>query len=405
MSKTIYYSSVQNIQYFFACLFFASLNFEMFSPIIPDFSVAKMTSILYIAVSLLTTKESLSVRNIKKPLFSIFTMFFLMVFSSVIYKQDETSVFNITIFLNILMFWFLLNHSRQDNRVFNNGLLWFSVSSFIMGVLFYFNIGVEYKDMRVMLFGENANNIGVKMAVGLLFLLNYCLNHSDDRPIYRPWLLIMAVPMLLLLFATASRVSVLVISLGMIIFVLLRKTKKKSTKLLWLIVGVVILLYGLKIMLQQEVLMARMEETLTEGNIAGRDYIWEKYFDLFISHPILGVGFTGAHKYSIEVFGQTLSPHNVLLEVAVYSGIVGLACFVRFLIFVFYDSWLYYKKKNILGPMVTNMAIVGMIVSGQALGVKLFWVIAAYSISGQIILNGNSVNNKVPSNDAQDKNY
>jgi len=358
----------------------------VFSPIISNFSVAKMAALLYLGVSLLSPKDLLLVNRIKTPLFLIFAMFFLMVLSSIIHMKSNSSIFSSTLFFNIIMFWLLLNHQRRDVRVFHEGLLWFSISSFIVGVCYFLNIGVtEGEDMRVVVFGENANGLGIKMGVGALYLLSYCLSHSSEKYIYRPWLLVMVVPVISLLLATASRVSILVFGSGAMLFVLLRYSKSKFQKIVWLLVGFLALYYAYQIVLEQEVLMARMELTIDEGNVSGRDVIWERYLDLIKEHPLLGVGFTGAEDYAMEVFGGVLSPHNVLIEVALYSGVLGLVCFVLFLLCVFRDAWLSQKRKYNLRPLITSMAIIGMVLSGQALGVKLFWVLTAYAISYRIV--------------------
>lgn len=381
----IKHTSIQNTQYFFACLFFASLNFEVFSPFVENFSVAKMAALLYLAFSLLTPRSLLFCKDIKAPLLSVWSMFFLMVLSSIIHMQINKTVFDTTLFLNIVMFWLLLNHQRRDERVFHKGLIWFSISSFFVGLCYYLKIGISIAgDMRVVVFGENANNLGIKMSVGVLFLLNYCLNHSRERAIYKPWLLLMAVPMVALLLATASRVSVLILGVGIILFILFRQLKRTSMKLLWLIIGSLAFYWGYQVVLTQDVLMARMERTIDEGNISGRDYLWEKYIEMAREHPVLGVGFHGADQYAIDMFDEIRSPHNVLIEVAVYSGVLGLACFLLFLYYVFHDAWLYRKKMHNLGPIITSMAIVGMVMAGQALGVKLFWTLAAYAISYRV---------------------
>lgn len=376
------HTSIQNIQYFFACLFFASLNFEVFSPIVPNFSIAKMVALLYLGASLLTTKQLFSTKNIGIPLFSVLAMFFLMVLSSIIHMQSNYSVFNTTLFLNIVMFWLLLNHQRRDDRVFHQGMLWFSVSSFVVGLCFYFNIAVTIgDDMRVVVFGENANGLGIKMGCGALVLLCYCLAHSIERPIYKPWLLVMAIPMVLLLFATASRVAILVLVASVVLFVLFRKTKRGITKVIWLVVGIVVLYFGYQLVLQQDVLMARMETTINEGNLSGREYIWQKYNEVIEEHPVLGVGFHGADHYALEVFGQVMSPHNVIIEVALYSGVLGLACFLVFLICFYRNAWLYHKRLFNITPLITSLTTIGMVFSGQALGNKLFWALAAYAIT------------------------
>jgi len=386
MSST--YSKKQNIQFFFVCLFFASLNFEMFSPFVKDFSIAKIAALLYIVVSFFTSKNLFSVKNIERPLLYVFIMFFLMMFSSMIHAHMNRSIFDTTLFLNILMFWIMLNHYRHDNRVFKEGLLWFSMTSFLIGVFYLFNIGVTIsQDMRIVVFGENANMLGVKMGVGVLFLLNYCMDHTPEQPIYRPWLLVLTLPMILLLFATASRVALLGLSSGALLFVLFRQTEKKGRRILWLILGGVALYIGYRFILQQDVLVTRMDNSLENRDLTGRDYIWEKYMVLIREYPILGVGFTGAEQYAIQVFGLLRSPHNVLIETMLYSGILGLIWFLAFLTCYFKDAWLWCKKRMVTGPLIISMAVLGMVLSGQVFGVKLFWAVAAYAISYRIPVN------------------
>lgn len=383
-------SRIKNFQYFLACLFFASLNFEMFTPIVEGFSVTKMVAIVYLAGVMLTPYSMLSTNKIGVVVYSALAMFFVMVVSSVVYMYHNTVFFDTTIFLNIIVFILLLNHQRKDNRVFHKGFLWFSISCFVMGVLFYQGIGLTFDNIgRVRIFGDNSNATGIKMAVGILFLLNYCMEHPTiqeeeslkGKKIYKPWLLLLTIPMFMLLFGTASRTALLVLAMGSVLFVLLRQTGSNKTKFLSLVVGITALVVGYIFISKQVVVMTRMNDTIEEGNISGRDEIWDVYLPLIGKHPLLGTGFTGHYDYANSVLGQAMSPHNVLIEVALYSGIVGLFFFLVFLYNVFTCAWKYQKYLNNLGPLITSMAIVGMVLSGQALGVKLFWALAAYALS------------------------
>ena len=379
------YDSIQNIQYFFVCLLFASLNFEFFAPFVDNFSVAMLVAIIYVLVSLLTPiKELFSLKNINKQIYSVFAMYILMVLSSIINAND--SIFNTTIFLNIILFWLILNHCRRDNRVFKKGLLWFSISACSMGICYLNNIGVSIDaGMRVQMFGDNSNGIGIKMATGALYLINYCLNHSPQKHIYKPVYLLMLIPMLYLTYATASRTALLIIAIGCITFIILRPSKNKRLKITWLALGVFMLYIGYTMIQEQDVLISRMQTTIEDGNTSGRDYIWEKYFCLIAENPIIGVGFTGANNYAMQVFYQIKSPHNVLIEVLLYSGILGLLCFLSLIYYIFRDAWKFFKYFKDLGPLTTSITLLGIVLSGQALDVKLFWIFAAYTISYQVI--------------------
>lgn len=377
-------TSIQNIQYFFVCLFFASLNFEVYSPIVANLSIAKMAAFLYMSVSLFTPIGRLfNTKNIRAGVLASFLMFFVMVFSSLIHSNAV--VFNTTIFLNIIMFWLLLNHARRDERVFKEGLLCFAISSGVVGILFLMGIGVD-TDMggRVTIFGDNSNETGVKMAVSILFLLNYCLNNTQNQKIKSPWLLALVYPMLMLMFGGASRTALILLVLGLFVFIILYPAKWKISKVLWLLIGIRLVAAGWGYLQQQELLMARMQTTIDEGNMSGRDYIWQVYLQLIAEHPVLGLGFSGWNTYALQVFGLIRSPHNVIIEVLLYSGVIGLFFFVILLVSVYKNAYVMLKHKGNIGPLLLSIAALALILSGQALGVKLFWTICAYCVSYKV---------------------
>lgn len=381
-----------NIQFFFACLFFASLNFEMFSIVGDSFSVSKLCMILYILSSLpIGIGCMFGTQNIGKYLRAVFVMFVFMVLSSIVNKSNM--IFDTSMFLNLLMFWILLNHFRRDNRLFDQGMLFFALSACLVSILFYFGIGVKASDdiynARLSIFGDNENTVGFKMILGIFFLVNYCLNGSGDKPFRYPWLLLCIAPMLLLLFATASRSAFLMLAVGLIYFVIARPTKKKSTKFLWLAFGAVILYLGYKFVLNQEVLISRLMQSAETGNMSGRDVIWKTYLDLIYDNPIFGVGFSGGSETAISNFGKARSPHNVFIEVALYSGLLGFIPFMYFIYHLYKNGLLYKRLEKNLAPILLLIGVLGMLLSGQALDVKLFWVVAAYAISFQIKQNQN----------------
>lgn len=376
---------LSKIQYIAACLFFASLNFEMFSPIGETFSVSKFFALLYMVVLLPSgLKSNFSTLDIRKNLLSIFLMGFFMVFSSLINMNQK--FFDLSLLLNILMFWLLLNHYRRDNRIFRDGLLWFSLSAGFVGILFLLNVGVSISvtSGRITIFGDNENTVGIKMATAILFLIDYSLNYKENHLINKPWLLLLSVPMMLLMFATASRIALLILCLGLAFFVLFHRAKNVYQRVLWFLFGAGIFLVGYKLLLKQDILLSRIVSFTEEGSISQRDLIWGMYLKLIKENPVLGVGFTGGNAIALQTFGMVWSPHNVFIEVALYSGILGLLPFLYFLCKMFRGCILYTKYKICLAPLLLCVAAFGMLMSGQALNVKLFWTIAAYAVSFQI---------------------
>lgn len=378
-------ASTNRIQYALACLFFASLNFEMFSPFVEEMSVSKIATFLYILGTLLTPLgEVFSTSRIRGVLTSVFIMGIFMVLSSLLNGCHR--VFDMTLFLNMMMFWLLLNHYRRDPRIFEQGLLWFALSAALVGILFMFGIGVSIGEFneRFTIFNDNQNTVGIKMAVSILFLINYTLHHRVDKPIFKPWLLAFTIPMFMVLFGTASRTATLIVAVGVVLFVLLRPSLSHWNRILWLLVGAVIIYFGIRLIGEQELLMSRILQTMEEGSIAHRDEIWAMYWELIKANPIFGVGFTGGEHVAMQVFGNLRSPHNVFVEVALYSGIMGFIPFLYFIYVLYRDAIKYFKVEKNLAPLLMSIGLAGMLLAGQALNVKLFWTMAAFAISCQI---------------------
>ena len=376
---------IARIQLFLVCIFFGSLNFEMFSPFVEDMSVSKIAMFLYILGTLLTPLgEVFNTSRIRGVLASIFIMGAFMVLSSMLNGCHR--VFDMTLFLNMMMFWLLLNHYRRDPRIFEQGLLWFALSAALVGILFMFGIGVSVGEVneRFTIFNDNQNTIGIKMAISILFLMNYTLHHSVDQPIYKPWLLALTIPMLMLLFGTASRTATLIVAVGVVLFFLLRPSLSHWIRVLWLLVGAVVIYFGIRLIGEQELLMSRILQTMEEGSIAQRDVIWAMYWERIKANPIFGVGFTGGEQVALKVFGMLRSPHNVFVEVALYSGILGFIPFLYFIYTLYRDAIKYARVEKNLAPILMSVGLTAMLLAGQALNVKLFWTMAAFAISFHI---------------------
>ncbi|MGI6341503.1 MAG: O-antigen ligase family protein [Bacteroidales bacterium] len=387
---------IKPLQHLFVCLYFASINFEVFSPFIEDFSIAKMASFLYFGVSLLTPEQLFRTDKIKKYIYLPLLLFLLITLVSLFnINYYSYSFFNTTLLLNIIMFWLLLNHYRRDNRIFDKGFMWFVIGAALVGTFYLLGIGVEVGyDGRITVFGDNANEIGVKMAVASLFLINYTLNNKYKK-IYKPYYLILLIPIVSLLIATASRVAFISFFLGIVLFVALKKTKKIYAKLLIMFVGVVLIILGFNYLQQTDAtILLRLDKSVNEGNLGGRDEIWSTFMPVIIDNPIFGVGITGTTKASTSLFGAYKSPHNVFIEVLLYSGIVGLIIFLIFLFYFYKNAYLYYKYNNILYPLLLSIPVMGLLLSGQLLGVKLAWLIFAITLSRNLSIRNYNIKNK-----------
>ncbi len=377
---------IKNLQYFFVCLYFASINFEVFSPFIEDFSVAKIASFLYFGVSLLTPKQLFRTDKIQKYIYLPLLLFLLITLVSIFNINHYSSrFFGTTLLLNIVMFWLLLNHYRRDNRIFDKGFIWFVIGAALVGTFYLLGIGVEVSlGGRITVFGDNPNQIGVKMAIASLFLIDYTLNNKSKK-IHKPYYLILLIPIVSLLIATASRIAFISFIIGVVLFITLLKTRKIYTKLLIILVGLILIIVSFKYLQQTDAtILLRLNESVNEGDVSGRDEIWAGFIPVIIDNPIFGVGITGKTSVAIKYFGNDRSLHNVFIEILLYSGIVGLIIFLIFLFYFYKNAYLYYKYNNILYPLLLSIPVMGLLLSGQLLGVKVAWLIFAIALSREL---------------------
>lgn len=135
---------------------------------------------------------------------------------------------------------------------------------------------------------------------------------------------------------------------------LLRNKKLENKQLLTVVVGIL-----LAILLTYPYLIERITQSFSKDDVGFRVRLWvyDGTIRMFISHPILGVGFGNFYYWSPKYLAQalhssyggihirnellTLHAHNDLLELLAETGILGLA-----MICIFYFLWLFIYKKS-----------------------------------------------------------
>ena len=105
------------------------------------------------------------------------------------------------------------------------------------------------------------------------------------------------------------------------------------------------------------------------------------FFSLLQENLIFGNGLSGFEKISQDFFGFVDSPHNVLLEVTLYTGLIGLFLYSIFLYRCFYTSYKLYKNNNELLPILLIPSALAYIMFLQALTEKTVWLILAYMVA------------------------
>lgn len=375
---------IEKVQIITLCLFFFSVNFEVWDPFYTNgfFSISKFTGLIYLFSLIPHMKYYLRLSNLKSLLIPIFIFFGLLTLTNLFYLISAGSrisnFFNISIFLNILLFIILVNHERKDQLVLEKAMLSFAVGSVALSLLYIFGIGIDYISGRVRIFGDNPNIIGIKLCIAILVLvLNVIQNRLNFNRLR--YFFLLPCPLILHLMAqTGSRVAIISFSFSLIIGVLLFKSKNFLQKFIAIVFGALFSIYDWMIIINSRTLSDRLIDSWVDGKLSGRERIWPELIQLIISNPFFGVGETGYENFSNKIFGKLISPHNVIMELLCYTGLVGLILYFIFLYQLFKETYHNYKIFGFLQPLLLLIPISGILLSGQILNIKIGWCIFSY---------------------------
>jgi hypothetical protein len=361
-------------------IYFFSLNFEIFN-FMGLGSTARLTGFIYMAAILPQIKHFIKTSYILPYLQSIFLFFALLTLMSLININTYSyNFFDTSILLNILFFWFLINHERKDPGVLLKGMLSFALGSIFLAALYNMGIGIEYSGGRVTIFDDNANAIALRLSISIIVLIYLVVSNNFPLKRWR-YLLLLPIPLMTnFMMQTGSRKALIALALAFIIGTLLYKTKHIFYKVLIIGISGFVAFYFIQALMESEVLYQRLT-VAAEGNIGGREYIWGNLIKIIKENPIFGIGKTGYREAYIQIAGTAKSPHNVILEVAAYTGIIGLMLYLWFLYKSSWQAFLSYKKNKYLLPLLLLIPVYAMIMGGQALNGKIPWAVLALAAS------------------------
>ena len=321
---------------------------------------------------------------------------FLISVMNTVYYNGSYAIFPFAFFMDWILFLALLAHSVDDSRAIDFCLYGLSFGAIILSVLFFFGIGVEVnitrEGDRLSMFGSNENVLGIFQCIGSCVILNLFI--FEDRLRLKKYRWLFVVPLVLsasMIFATGSRTALLILILIYGCSLLTLNTKRKFLKFLLIVGGFAAFIFSAGRFLTSESAMAqRFLLTLQEGNTGGRTDIWIAYLKYFPNHPLLGVGNSGMIDIAtVNGVGTTditghvmaLSPHNVLVEILMTTGIVGF-----FIMAVFWKN-IWKAAYQTLGnfkysmPIILSIPILIVILSGQILEEKYAWIVYAYTLA------------------------
>ncbi len=353
------------------------------------FSVGKLTGLLYLLSVLPSLQSYLSHSNISKELRPLWLFFiFLTIVSLFNINSKDSAFFDFSIFQNLILLVIIINHERKDPGILLNAFFVYSLGTTLLAFLALQGIGISYSaDKRMTIFNDNQNVIGMRMTISIIIISFIIIRNKNNASNLRYLLFIPLFILFPVMLATGSRVAIL--TLAMAFFLGLFLIMKKSSifkKVVVVLIGIALFRLLVNVVNNNELIMSRLEKA-DDGDLSQRDVIWAKILPMINESPICGIGSTGyTEKISKYYYGEYASPHNVILEVLVNTGIIGFTFFIIFLVYVFVISYRYFNKSNETLALLLLMPIAGLILSAQILNVKVIYIIFAFAISRKFYL-------------------
>ncbi|TAJ12109.1 O-antigen ligase domain-containing protein [Marinilabiliaceae bacterium JC017] len=372
-------------------LFFFSINFEMWDPFNTDgyFSIAKLVGLVYLLIMLPSIIQFNTPKVFKQVLGPVLFFFGILTVVSVVnVKVGYYGFFDVSIFLNIIFLWILINHEKMDELVLEKSMLSFAIGNVVLSILFFLGIGVEYDfvESRSSIFGDNPNSVGIHMSISLVILIVALIQNRLKIGMVRfafiPGMIIIFYAMI----STGSRVSFIAFFLFLVSFIALFKTRIKWGKPVLMVISILLAIYTWQFYLKTEGITQRLIMALQDGDLSNRVEIWKRIYPIWLENPILGIGRTGYEYVVFSFSNKFLSPHNVILEILCLTGVIGMFFYFIFFFRLFRISYLFYREYSYLLPILLFIPVLGMLLSAQILKVKIGWVIYSYVLANSLYL-------------------
>ena len=292
----------------------------------------------------------------------------------------------------------LINHVRKDSLVLEKGMFALAIGAISVAFLLLLGVGVNEATtesvggevmIRRTFFNAGPNELALKLSAGLVVVVSIIYENTLAIKKLTKLILILSIPILILgILGTASRTAFLILpacGIAWLGYKLLASDKKFYALILGLFTFLIVFipLVYLALMLDEfRFLAERLANTggISDNSETGRITLWIGFFTLIFENLFFGNGYSGFDLITYEFFGFIESPHNVLLETILYTGMIGLFLYILFLGRIFFASYKLFKYKNRILPTIIIPIALAFIMILQGLNEKVCWIILAYII-------------------------
>jgi len=286
----------------------------------------------------------------------------------------------------IVFFWACSNLFR-DERLYRSTLWAFVAGCLVRAALPLAGIGRTAHVQgtggeRVTAFGQNANQSGQTLALGLLALIGLAYIQPRGKSPAR-WLGWGSVGLIAVgQVQTGSRGSLLALSAGLLVY--LSGGRSLRTRIRNAAVGAIGLVLLLVLVSRSEVMQGRIARA-EAGSFSQREKIFPILFKMVRERPLLGWGpMTNKYELASRLGDPThgkRDPHNIVLEMLTSCGLVGAAAFFAGLRLCLRQAWRARAGPRGLVPLAMLLAVLVVNMSENRLSGPLLWLVLACALS------------------------
>lgn len=282
--------------------------------------------------------------------------------------------------------WLAFNIMRDRDTALR-GLLALALACSFLGVLQlsgFAHSAIEAKGsvVRAAAFGLHPNHLARIIVLGMLALLGtlYARKRSTKVVLLISSCLVMLAAVLL---QTGSRGAILSLGLALVVYALRKGSlKKKTMNILGLVLLLGILAFAA---FQSDVMRSRFEETIEDGDLARREFIYPTAWGMFKERPLLGWGpVTSVYELGMRLGHpeeEIKNPHNLILYGIVTSGLLGSFPLFLGIGLAIRAAWRSRNGPHGMLPLTMVIAVLAANMSGVWLFNKLHWLIMAYALA------------------------
>lgn len=174
----------------------------------------------------------------------------------------------------------------------------------------------------------NRNNIATYLLFTAPMSLYLATRYKNSGWIY----IILGVVQYACLIMTFSRGGILFGAIGGVFALVMLIVKAPSKKRMLITVGAVIVAIGIFGIVFRDKISDMFESLFSRGTgLSGRDRLYDEAWELFLEHPILGVGmgYVGTGPSSLTTMQMYLF-HSTFYQVVACMGVVGIVCYLYY---------------------------------------------------------------------------